>query len=265
LFSDPNHNTIYRYDEAGTLSVFKNKSGYDAPDIGEYLQPGSNGLTLDRQGRLIINEQGRHRVIRMDLDGTQTVLADSFRGKRLNSPNDLVVKSDGAVYFTDPPFGLPKFFDDPRKQLSFSGVYRWKNGRLDLLTQDFSGPNGLAFSPDEKYLYLDNWDSKKKWVNRYRVKADGTLDKGELFVDLTASVPGEEALDGMKVDKSGNLYVSTAGDIWIFNPAARHLGTIRAPKLVHNFAWGGADGKTLYLAASSTLYRMPLLIEGMRP
>jgi gluconolactonase len=265
LFSDPNHNTIYRYDEAGTLSIFKNKSGYDAPDIGEYLQPGSNGLTLDRQGRLIIDEQGRHRVIRMDLDGKQTVLADNFRGKRLNSPNDLIVKSDGAVYFTDPPFGLPKFFDDPRRQLPFSGVYRWKNGRLDLLTQDFTGPNGLAFSPDEKYLYLDNWDANKKWVNRYRVKADGTLDKGELFVDLTASVPGEEALDGMKVDKSGNLYVSTAGDIWIFNPAARHLGTIRAPKLVHNFAWGGADGKTLYLAASSTLYRMPLLIEGMRP
>ena len=265
LFSDPNHNTIYQYREDGSLRVFKDKSGYDAPDIAEYYQPGSNGLTFDRQGRLTIDEQGRHRVVRMETDGRETVLADSYQGKRLNSPNDLVVKSDGAVYFTDPPFGLPKFFDDPRKQLPFSGVFRWKNGRLDLLTRDFTGPNGLAFTPDEKYFYLDNWDVAHKIIKLYPEERNGRLGKGEVFADLTELVPGEEALDGMKVDSKGNLFVSAGGDIWVFNASAKHLGTIKAPKGVHNFAWGGTDGKSLYLAASSSLYRMPLLVEGVRP
>jgi gluconolactonase len=265
LFSDPNHNTIYRYQDEAGLSVFKEKSGYDGADIAEYGQPGSNGLTIDPQGRLTINEHGRHRVSRIEPNGTLTVLADRYQGKRLNSPNDLVVKSDGAVYFTDPPFGLPKFFDDPRKQLPFSGVFRWKNGRLDLLTKDFTGPNGLAFSPDEKYFYLDNWDADHKLVKRYPVKSDGTLGEGTIFADLTQQVPGEEALDGMKVDKLGHVFVSVAGEVWIFDETGKHLGSIRAPKPVHNFAWGGADGRTLYLTARSTLYRIPLLVEGIRP
>jgi gluconolactonase len=265
LFSDPNHNTIYRYQDEAGLSVFKERSGYEGADIAEYGQPGSNGLTFDREGRLTINEHGRHRVSRLERDGTLTVLADRYQGKRLNSPNDLVVKSDGAVYFTDPPFGLPKFFDDPRKELPFSGVYRFKRGRLDLLTTEFTGPNGLAFSPDEKYFYLDNWDAAHKEIKRYPVKRDGTLGAGTLFADLTQAVPGEEALDGMKVDQLGHLYVSVAGEIWIFDAAGKHLGTIRAPKPVHNFAWGGTDGKTLYLTARSTLYRLPLLVAGVRP
>lgn len=265
LFSDPNRNTIYKYQDDEGLSVFKEKSGYDGQDIAEYGQPGSNGLTFDPQGRLTINEHGRHRVTRIEPNGVLTVLADGYQGKRLNSPNDLVVKSDGAVYFTDPPFGLPKFFDDPRKQLPFSGVFRWKNGRLDLLTTEFMGPNGLAFSPDEKYFYLDNWDAAHKLVKRYPVKGDGTLGPGIVFADLTQQVPGEEALDGMKVDKLGHVFVSVAGEIWIFDVTGQHLGTIRAPKPVHNFAWGGADGKTLYLTARSTLYRLPLLVEGLRP
>jgi gluconolactonase len=265
LFSDPNHNTIYRYQDEAGLSVFKENSGYEGKDIAEYGQPGSNGLTFDREGRLTINEHGRHRVSRLERDGTLTVLADRYQGKRLNSPNDLVVKSDGAVYFTDPPFGLPKFFDDPRKELPFSGVYRYKQGRLDLLTTDFTGPNGLAFSPDEKYFYLDNWDAARKQIKRYPVKRDGTLGEGTVFADLTQAVPGEEALDGMKVDQLGHLFVSVAGEIWVFDAAGKHLGTIRAPKPVHNFAWGGADGKTLYLTARSTLYRLPLLVAGVRP
>jgi gluconolactonase len=149
------------------------------------------------------------------------------------------------VYFTDPPFGLPKFFDDPRKQLPFSGVFRWKNGRLDLLTKEFTGPNGLAFSPDEKFFYLDDWDPSHKLVKRYPIKRDGTLGAGEIFADLTQQVPGQEALDGLKVDKLGHVFVSVAGEIWIFDDMGRHLGIIRAPKPVHNFAWGGADGKTL--------------------
>ena len=265
LFSDPNHNTIYRYTERGVLSVFRDKSGYDAPDVTEYGQPGSNGLTLDRQGRLTINEHGRHRVTRLESDGTLTVLAERYQGKRLNSPNDLVYRSDGTLYFTDPPFGLPKFFDDPRKELPYSGVFRWKAGRLALVTAELRGPNGIAFSPDEKFLYVSNWDPKAKTITRYPVRADGSVGKGEIFADLTAAIPGEEALDGMKIDVQGNVYVSAPPGIRIFNAQGRELGTIIAPKPVHNFAWGGSDGRTLYLCALSALYRMPLSIAGIRP
>jgi gluconolactonase len=265
LFSDPNHNTIYNYSDNNGLTVFRDKSGYDAADIAEYLQPGSNGLTLDPEGRLTIDEQGRHRVTRLESNGTLTVLADRYHGKRLNSPNDLVYKSDGALYFTDPPFGLPKFFDDPRKELPFSGVFRWKQGKLELLTSEFKGPNGIAFSPDEHYLYVDNWDPESKIVKRYPVRRNGLLGKGELFIDLTSQIPGEEALDGMKVDVQGNIYLSAPPGVWIFNSAGKHLGTIIAPKPVHNFNWGGADGRTLYLCARSALYRIPLRIEGIRP
>ena len=265
LFSDPNHNTIYQYSDGAPLQVFRDKSGYDAADIAEYGQPGSNGLTLDKQGRLTINEHGRHRVTRLERDGSATVLAESFEGKRLNSPNDLVYKSDGALYFTDPPFGLPKFYDDPRKELPYSGVFRWKAGHLQLLTKDLKGPNGIVFSPDEKYLYVSNWDPAAKTVTRYVVRADGTVDRGEIFIDLTRQVPGDEALDGMKVDMQGNLYLSAPGGIWIFDAKGTHLGTITAPKPVHNFAWGGEDGKTLYLCARSALYRVQLMIPGIRP
>ena len=136
--------------------MFRTKSGYSGVDIGEYGQPGSNGLTLDREGRLTINEHGRRRVVRLEPNGVVTVLADRYEGKRLNSPNDLVYKSDGALYFTDPPFGRPKFHDDPRRELAYSGVFRYANGKLQLLSTDLTGPNGLAFSPDEKYLYVTN-------------------------------------------------------------------------------------------------------------
>ena len=214
---------------------------------------------------MTINEHGRHRVSRLEIDGSLTVLADSYHGKRLNSPNDLVYRSDGALYFTDPPFGLPKFYDDPRKELTFSGVYRWKAGQLALLSTDFKGPNGIAFSADEKYLYVGNWDPAAKVVKRYAVRRDGTLGRGETFIDLTSAVLGEEALDGIKVDRRGNVYLSAPGGVWIFSADGAHLGTIHAPKPVHNFAWGGADGRTLYLTARDTLYRIPLLIEGVHP
>jgi gluconolactonase len=263
--SDPNHNTMYRYTEAGALTVFREHSGYDAPDIKEYGQPGSNGLTYDRQGRLTINEHCRHRVSRLEANGRVTVLADNYRGKRLNSPNDLVVKSDGSVYFTDPPFGLPKSFDDPRKELPYSGVFRWRDGRLTLLTTELNGPNGLAFTPDERYLYVDNWDPHRKVILRFPVRADGTLGPSSVFADMTSELPGEEALDGMKVDVDGNLYVTAPDGIRIYDASGRHLGTVRGPKTAHNLAWGGADGRTLYLAALSGLYRMPLLKAGIRP
>jgi gluconolactonase len=264
LFSDPNANVIYKYSKEGTLSVFRTPSGYSGADIAEYGQPGSNGLTLDPQGNLVINQHGNHRVVRLEKDGTETLLADNFEGKRLNSPNDLVYRSDGTLFFTDPPFGLPKFFADPRKELAFSGVYSLYQGKLQLLTKEFTGPNGIVFSPDEKYLYVSNWDEKKKVVNRYEVQPDGTLRNGKLFFDFT-SIPGEDALDGLKVDTAGNVYVSAPGGLQILSAEGKHLGTIRIPQHVHNMAWGDEDGKTLYLCARTGLYRIRLNIAGVRP
>jgi gluconolactonase len=213
---------------------------------------------------LTINQHGNHRVVRLEKDGSETVLADKFEGKRLNSPNDLVYRSDGALFFTDPPFGLPKFGDDPRKELKFNGVYSIYNGKLQLVSTDFTGPNGIAFSPDEKYLYVGNWDEKKKVVMSYEVTADGKLENGKLFFDMTGA-PGEDAIDGIKSDQAGNLYVSGPGGLWVISAAGKHLGTIITPKHVHNMAWGDEDGKTLYLCARSGLYRMRLNVAGLRP
>ena len=267
LFSDPNNNTIYKYSPEGNgrLTVFREKSGYEGADIAEYTQPGSNGLTFDREGRLTIDQHGNRRVVRLEPDGHLTVLADKFEGKRLNSPNDLVYRSDGILYFTDPPFGLPKFFKDPRKELPFSGVFAVKApGKVVLATKDLNGPNGLAFSPDEKFFYVDNWEDNRKIVMRYEVQPDGTLKNSKLFFDMTKA-PGEDACDGMKIDKAGNLYVSGPGGLWILSPQGKHLGTIIGPKHPHNFTWGDDNGKTLYMCARSGLYRMKFNIEGIRP
>ncbi len=274
LFSDPNANTQYQYTSDGQLSVFREKSGYSGADIAEYGQPGSNGVTRDKEGRIVFCQHGNHAIVRLEKDGTLTTLVDQYEGKRLNSPNDLVCKSDGAIYFTDPPYGLPKFFDDPRKQLDFSGVYRFKDGKLTLLTKDLGGPNGLAFSPDEKFFYVTNWDervrnsanptARKKIVMRYEVTPDGTLKNGKVFFDM-GNAPEAEALDGMKIDRQGNLYISGPGGLWIVSPEGKHLGTIRVPQQPANLAWGDADGKTLYLTARSALYRIRLNIPGIRP
>ena len=161
-FSDPNENRIYQYTDDGRLSILFENSGYAGDDVGRYGQPGSNGLTLDAKGRLTINEHGRRRVTRRETNGKLTVLADRYDGRRLNSPNDLVYRSDGSLYFTDPPFGLPAFYEDPSKELTFSGVFRVFDGDVTLLADDLKGPNGLAFSPDEKYLYVGNWDTARK-------------------------------------------------------------------------------------------------------
>ena len=261
LFSDPNANRIYKYDAAeAKFSIFRNRSGYSGKDIAEYIQPGSNGLTLDSQGRLTINEHGNRRVTRLEKNGALTVLADRYQGKRLNSPNDVTYRSDGTLFFTDPPFGLPRVYDDPRKELPYSGVFALFKGELKLVSTDLKGPNGLAFSPDENYLYVGNWDPEKKIVMRYEVAADGSLSNGKVFFDMT-NEPGEDAIDGIKVDREGNLYVSGPGGLWIISPEARHLGTIITPKHPHNLAWGD-DGKTLYMTARSTLYRMPLKKSG---
>jgi len=263
LFSDPNANRIYEYDPAGegALRVFREQSGYDGADIGEYGQPGSNGLARNpRTGRITLAEHGRHRVSELEGDGAAHVLAAAYQGKRLNSPNDLVFRSDGTLYFTDPPFGLPKFFDDPRRELPFSGLYALRRGKLRLLSTELTGPNGVAFSPDERFLYVTNWDERKKVVMRHEVARDGALSPGRVFFDMTRA-PGAEALDGVKVDHEGNIYVSGPGGLWILAADGTHLGTLRGPRLPANFAWG-EDGKTLFLTARSGLYKTRLLIEG---
>ena len=173
--------------------------------------------------------------------------------------------SPTAVFFTDPPFGLPKFFDDPRKELSFSGVFRAVNGKVTLVTDELDGPNGLAFSPAEDFLYVDNWSPRRKVILRFPVRRDGTVGKSEVFVDMTAELPGDEALDGMKIDMQGNLYVTAPDGVRIYSPAGQHLGTITVPRSVHNLAWGGADGRTLYLCATDRLYRVDVLIPGRLP
>ncbi|MBW4521913.1 MAG: SMP-30/gluconolactonase/LRE family protein [Scytolyngbya sp. HA4215-MV1] len=264
LFSDPNANTIYRWSPEGQVSVFRTKSGYSGIDIGEYRQPGSNGLTLDKEGRLTINEHGNRRITRLEKNGVLTVLADRFAGKRLNSPNDLVYRSDGTLFFTDPSFGLPKFDQDPRKELPFNGVYCLQADNVKLITKELSGPNGIAFSPDEKYLYIGNWEDHRKVVMRYAVNQDCSVSKRDVFYDLT-NTPGEDAIDGIKVDQKGNLYVSGPGGLWIFSSQGKHLGTIVGPEHPHNIAWGDEDGKTLYLAAQSSIYRIRLNIPGIRP
>lgn len=264
LFSDPNANTIYRWSADGQVSAFRTKSGYAGFNVGEYHQPGSNGLTLDKQGRLTINQHGNRRVIRVEPRGNITVLADRYDSKRLNSPNDLVYRSDGALYFTDPPFGLPKVFDDPRKELPYSGVYCVKDGQVKLVSIDLDAPNGLALSPDEKTLYVNNWNDKRKIILRYDVNPDCTLSNSTLFFDMT-NAPGDDALDGLKVDQQGNVYSTGPGGLWIISPEGKQLGLIKGPEDPHNMAWGDDDGKTLYITALTGIYRIRLNIPGVRP
>ena len=260
LFSDPNTNTIYRYNPNDhNVTVYMSHSGYTGADIGEYGQPGSNGLAIDKEGRLIIDQHGNRRVIRIEKKGPITVLADKIDGKRFNSPNDVVLKSDGTIYFTDPPYGLPNFFTDKRKELDYSGVFMIRNGNVQLVSMDLGGPNGLAFSPDEKYFYVTNWDVRDihhtKTIWRYQVQPDGMLANGKIFFDFNFT-EDDEALDGLKVDKAGNLFVSAPGGIWILSSEAKLLGKIVTPERPANMAWGDEDGKTLYLTAHSSLYKL---------
>lgn len=259
LFSDPNTNTIYRYNPKNhNTTVYMSHSGYTGADISEYAQPGSNGLAIDKEGRLIIDQHGNRRVIRIEKKGPVTVLADKIEGKKFNSPNDIVLKSDGTIYFTDPPYGLPGFFSDKNKELDYSGVFMIKNGKVQLVSKDLGGPNGIAFSPDEKYLYITNWDIRDihhtKTLWRYEVQPDGTLKNGSIFFDWNLT-EDDEALDGMKVDKQGNLFVSAPGGVWILSAGGKLLGKIVTPERPANMAWGD-DGKTLYLTAHTSLYKI---------
>jgi gluconolactonase len=252
LFSSPNTNAIYRLDpEAGAVTVFRSKSGYTGADIGRYHQPGSNGLAFSPGGVLTICQHGNRRVLQVNPHGDTTVLADRYRGGRLNSPNDLVFASDGTLYFTDPPFGLPGGFDDPARELPFSGVFAVRDGVISLVTDELAGPNGIALSPDERFLYVGNWDPDRKVVMRYEL-ASGA---GEVLHDMT-DAPGDDAIDGIKVDAAGNLFVCGPGGIWVLSPDGDALGVLGLPEDPHNLAWGDADGGALYITALTSVYRL---------
>lgn len=276
LFAEISSNSIRKLTPAGQVSLFMQPSGYKGKAPYGGPEPGSNGMTLDPQSRLTVAGHAQRDVWRLESlnpHATATILADSYQGKKLNSPNDLVYKSDGSLYFTDPPYGLRTQGDkDPAKQLDVNGVYRIPGAasqapgsqphrsQLQLLIKDLPRPNGIAFSPDEHFLYVDNSEPQKIWM-RYPVKADGTLGPGKVFFDASSDHrPGGP--DGMKVDRKGNVYSTGPGGIWIFSPDGKHLGTIPLPKAAGNIAWGGADCRTLYITMTDTIERIHLKSTG---
>ena len=210
--------------------------------------------------RLITCEHNGRRVVRTELDGAISALAERFQGRRLNSPNDVVVRSDGSVYFTDPPYGLG---NPPRwKELTFNGVYRRAaDGEVVLLVDDFERPNGLAFSPDETVLYVD--DTERGHIRAFDVRPDGGIANGRVFAELEGREPGRP--DGMKVDWEGNVYCTGPGGFWIFSSAGKYLGRVLMPEVPANLAWGDSDWKTLYITAQTSVYRMRLIIPGIAP
>ena len=265
LFSDLQSNAIMKWSPDGGASVFRKPIFTGSFPDG--VQIGSNGLTLDKQGRLIAAEHGNRRVSRLEKDGSVTVMADRYEGKRLNSPNDLVSKSNGDVYFTDPP-GLYRTYAEgptaPKRELDFAGVYRVTGpGKVELATKEVPYPNGIAFSPDEKKLYIASSRPEKFWMV-YDVEANGSLAHGKKFFDAT-SIPGEGVPDGMKVDREGNIYATGPAGIMIFTPEAKLLGTIQLPEIPANLNWGDADGKALYITARTSLYRIRMNVAGVRP
>lgn len=263
LFSDIPNNVINKWTPDGKIVVFRKASGYSGTEPLGVRLIGSNGLTLDKQGRLIICQHGNRRIVRVEKDGKETVLADKYEGKRLNSPNDAVFRSDGSLYFTDPPYGL-NGDDDPRKELKFNGIFRWADGKLQLLYKDLSRPNGIAISPDGKYLYIGNSDPEKRLWMRFDLKPDGGIENGKIFYDaIHDPVLGQP--DGMKVDTKGNLYCTGPGGVWIFSPDGKHLGTIQPTEKPANCGWGGTDGRTLFMTARTGLYSIRLSIPGVRP
>ena len=262
LFSDIPANAIKKWSPSEGVTDFMNPV-YDG-DPGERTQVGSNGLLIDGEGRLILCEHGNRRVSRIEADGSITVLADRYDGKRLNSPNDAVFHSSGWLYFTDPPYGLAGQDDDPTKELDFSGIYRLSpEGDLELLVSDQTRPNGIGLSPDERTLYVANSDGNQKVWFAYDVLEDGTLGPGRVFFDVQAeTAPG--AADGMTIDRNGNLFATGPGGIWVISPDGRHLGSIQPDEVPANAGWGD-DGSTLYMTARTGLYRIRLSTAGPIP
>jgi gluconolactonase len=267
LFSDVPQNTVFRWKDGEGVSVFLRPSGYTGT-VQRGGEPGSNGLNRDAQGRLILCQHGDRRVARLDDDGKSFVtLADRYDGKRFNSPNDSAFKSNGDLYFTDPPYGLLGKNDDPAKELPYNGVYRLApDGKVTLLTKEMTYPNGIAFAPDEKTLYVANSDPDKAIWMAFPVNDDGTLGRGRVFADTTAMVKaGKKGLpDGMKVDTAGNLFATGPGGVLVFDPDGTHLGTFATGEATANCGWGD-DGSTLYITADMYLGRVRLTTRGKLP
>ena len=275
-FAEIPSNTIRKWNPSSGASIFLQPSGYKGAEPYGGPESGSNGMTLDVRGRLTVAGHAQRDVYRLeslDAKAPITILADSYQGKKLNSPNDLVYKSDGSLYFTDPPYGLrTQKDDDAEKELKVNGVYRVPHAlekkagseparaELQLLVTDLTRPNGIAFSPDEKYLYVNNSEPKKIWM-RYRVQPDGSVTEPKLFYDATSD-PRPGSPDGMKLDEKGNVYSTGPGGIWIFSPEGKALGTILISEKTANLAWAGPERKTLYITASSSVYRIRLNIAG---
>jgi gluconolactonase len=262
LISDIPANVVHRWTPDGKMSSFLEKPDWTRT-TGRPANPrfGANGITVDPQGRVVYAAEADRAIVRLEKDGKRTVLADRYEGKRLNSPNDLVFRSDGALYFTDPSGGN-RFGDwDLKKELPYQGVFLLKDDKLQLVVQDLDRPNGIVLSPDEKFLYVN--DSVKRTIRRYEVQRDGSVANGKLFADMSAGT-GTGNPDGMKFDARGNLYSVGPGGIWVFSPDGRHLGMIVPPEFAPGFAFGDPDGKSLYMAASSKLARIRLNNAGAR-
>lgn len=278
LISDIPANVIYRVDLDGDYSVYLDKSGYQKPDLWRVGMPfnngknpdspdfeafnlsGSNGLALDQDGRLVIATWGGRSIDRIEPDGTRTVLAERYDGKRFGGTNDVVVASDGRIYFADSFGGMVKFDKDPSNEMKVAAIYMIKNGAISRVIDDLPDANGLALSPDEKTLYVNT--SAGNVIRRYDVNDDGTVRGGDLFADLSGA-SGKGITDGMKVDETGNLWASGPGGVHIFSPAGEKLGMIETPEAVGNLAFGGPDKKTLYIAAATSIYSMPVNVAGL--
>jgi gluconolactonase len=259
-FSDVVGNVVRQWTTDGKVTEILKPGGYDGNSLpaGGYIGP--NGMVADKDGAVLLCQHGNRRIARIAKDMKVTTVVDKYQGKKLNSPNDLVFHSDGSLYFTDPPYGLPKADDDPTKELPFNGVYRLSNGKLQVVVKDLNRPNGIAFSPDYKTLYVANSDEQHRFWMQYDVGANGALSNGKVFADVSkekeTGVP-----DGMKVDSKGNIYGTGPGGLWIFSPDGKHLGTIKLPEQPANCGWGD-DGKSLYITAVTSLYRIKVAVEG---
>ncbi|MGH9905905.1 MAG: SMP-30/gluconolactonase/LRE family protein [Pyrinomonadaceae bacterium] len=261
LFSDVPNNRIIKWKAGEGISVFLQPSGYSRTEPFAGREPGSNGLTFDKEGRLVFCQHGDRRISRLEKDGTRSTLVDNYQGKQLNSPNDLIFKSNGDVHFTDPPFGLPKGFDDPKKELPFQGVYRLsQGGKLTLLTTEVKAPNGIAFSPDEKKLYVA--DSARALWFVFEVRKDGTLSPGKVLFDGAAESKGRPGVaDSLKVDAYGNIFAAAPGGLFILAPDGTLLGRFDLGTATGNCAWG-EDGSTLFITSNTLVYRVRLRTRG---
>jgi gluconolactonase len=263
LFSDIPNNSVLEWREGQAPRLFLRPSGYTGSAAFAGPEPGSNGLYFDAAGRLLLCQHGDRRIARLESDGRFTTLVERYQGKRINSPNDLVLKSNGDLFFTDPPFGLPKQLEDPNQEQEVNGVYCLSTaGLVTLLTKEVRFPNGIGFAPDEKTLYVSDADAKHPRWFAFEVKADGTLGAARVFADGAAWVGnGPGVADGLEVDAAGNVFGTGPGGIYVFSPRGELLGRIATGVKTANLEWGD-DGSTLYITADTTIRRVRLRTRG---